>query len=342
MTIDGHVKIIIPCTNEGEWLRVTIDSILDHTDYSAFEIVVSANGDTATDFSFIEDYRYDKVSLLQTPQALGVGNGRNAAATPGDAEFYVFLDGHCLVEQRDWLQRAVECLRQHPHASMVQPEVAAFVHEAAIRPQQRVNVSQVGLQTYEYSTRWAWPYVSAGVVVETQTLKRSSQPFEAMSGAGMAIFARAETFHRLGKFDSEVSGWFHETMDYCIRAWLLGYPMLVDPTIRIYHRAKLKAGYSRAALNLIHGTLRTAYKYLSPRRRDLATLLFQHHGLEAEVDAALQLVRQGRWLSERVQHLRDRVHHDDWLFSKFEVYEERFAGQAVVESSPPATAAGTR
>jgi hypothetical protein len=77
---------------------------------------------------------------------------------------------------------------------------------------------------------------------------------------------------------------------------------------------------------MFQGALRTAYKYLSPRRRDLAEMLFRKHGLDALVDQALDLVRRGRWLDERVRHLRSRVHDDDWLFSRFEVYEEPFLG----------------
>jgi hypothetical protein len=108
---------------------------------------------------------------------------------------------------------------------------------------------------------------------------------------------------------------------------MLGYPMLVEPNVRVYHRAKLKpSDYARTSLHLIHGTLRTAYKYLSPRRRDLAETMFRQHGIGVELDVALGMVRGGKWLSERVRHLRERVHDDDWLFSKFEVYEERFSG----------------
>ncbi len=327
MRNDAHVKIVIPCTNEGEWLRVTVDSILEHTDYPSYEVVISANGDRTTDFTFLEDARYHHVRLQQTEKALGVGNARNVAVTPGDAAYYVFLDGHCLVEQSDWLQRAVECLRQHPTASMVQPEVAAFTYENDIRPGEQVDASQIFVRHLEYSTRWSWPYVEPWLVVETQTFRQSHEPFERMSGAGMATFVRSETFHRLGRFDTEVQGWFHETMDYCVRAGMLGFPMIVEPSVRIYHRIKTEPiDYARTYLEMIHGTLRTAYKYLSPRRRDLAETLFRKHGHHAEVNAAVELIRRGAWLAERVDHQRKRVHDDDWLFSQFDVYEERASG----------------
>jgi glycosyltransferase involved in cell wall biosynthesis len=123
-----HVKIVLPCTNEEEWLRVTVDSILEHTDSPSFEIVVSANGDHMTDFSFIERPVYrDRVRLFWTKELVGVGNARNVAVTPGDADYYVFLDAHCLLEKRDWLQRGIACLEEHPQASMVQPEVLNFI-----------------------------------------------------------------------------------------------------------------------------------------------------------------------------------------------------------------------
>ena len=328
MKSKDHVKIVIPCTNEGEWLRVTVDSILQHTDYPSFEVVVSANGDTTTDFSFIEKPPYhERVWLKQTKELLGVGNARNVAVTPGDASFYVFLDAHCFIEQRDWLHRAVACLEEHPECSMVQPEVLSFIYEKELQPGETLGPSQVQKTNFEYSTKWNWPYGEPLLVIEIKTQRLRQTAYEGMAGAGMAIFTRAETFHRLGKFDTEVIGWFHETMDYCVRSWMLGYPMIVEPNIQVLHRAKTQdPKYPRLFTHVFQGTLRTAYKYLSPRRRDLAEVLFRRYGRHGEVDLALERLRRGNWLAERVQHLRERVHDDDWLFSKFEVYEERFAG----------------
>jgi GT2 family glycosyltransferase len=328
MTDRRHVKIVIPCANEGPWLRATVDSILECTDYPSFDIFISANGDRITDFSFLEQPAYRRqVQLRVSDEFLGVGNGRNVAVTPGDAAFYVFLDAHCLLEQKDWLDRAVACLEEHPEACMVQPEVLSFTYREEIKPGEKPDLSRIQRGFFEYCIRWTWPYDEPWRVTETLTHRQSSAPYEAMSGAGMAIFTRAETFHRLGKFESEVKGWFHETLDYCVRSWMLGHPMLVDPTIRVLHRTKTeKPRYPRWYYHIIHGILRTAYKYLSPRRQEVAETLFREHGLHLEVDEALKNLRQGRWLSERAEHLRQRVHDDDWLFSRFDVYEERFTG----------------
>lgn len=330
MGTERHVKIVLPCANEGEWVRLTVESILENTDYPSFEVVISANGDETTDFSFVDRPACrGRVTLRESRDFLGIGGARNAGVEPGDADYYIFLDAHCLLEDRGWLQRAVTSLDAHPDASMVQPEVQEFTWVGpppdAGEP---VDPSRLGrLPIFEYSVRWAWPLNEPHQLTEPVTRRAGPEPWEAMAGGGMASFIRAETFHRLGGFDGEVRGWFHETMDYCVRAWLLGFPMLSDPSVRVLHLRKTEAvKYPRTYLSMFHGFLRTAYKYLSPRRMDLAEVLLRRHGRDGEVDQALELVENGNWLAERAAHAKERLHDDDWLFARFQVYEEPFAG----------------
>ncbi len=321
---DPHVKIVIPCANEGEWLRVTVDSILEATRYPSFEIFILANGDQRTDFSFAEKPAYrQRVRLKTVAEPLGVGRSKNEAVQPGDAAHYVFLDAHCLIQSPDWLDRAVACIEDHPQASMMQPEVLLITCPQEIQPDGRPDPAALQEEGLAYGIRWAWPYHRLGDIAVVQASRLSDHPYEEMASGGMAMFVRSETFHRLGKFDAEVSGWYPETMDYCVRAWLLGFPMMVNPSVRILHRLKREdPGYPRSWQNIVHGILRTAYKYLSPRRRDLAESLFRRHGLEEEVRQAIRWIELGSWLSERARHLRERIHDDDWLFSRFNIYEE--------------------
>jgi GT2 family glycosyltransferase len=330
----ASVKIVLPCRNEGEWLRVTIDSILETTRYPSFEIVVLANGDTVTDFSFLDRQAYrEKVRLERVAEALGVGNCINRAVSPGDATYYAFLDAHCLVDQDDWIDRFVDCLRRNPRACMVQPEVIQFTYDRELPSGEEIDRRRVITRYRAYSIVWSWPHDSPCDIAMVQTEADRGTTYEAMAGGGMAVFAVAETFHHLGGYDPEVSGWYPETMDYCIHGWLLGYPMMVDPTIRIYHRVKSGGdqGVQRVedhAGNIVHSILKTTYKYFSPRRRDVAETLFRGHGLDAEVDEALARIEKGRWVEERDRFLRERTRDDDWLFERFSIHEERFGIRA--------------
>ena len=329
MASSGHVKVVLPCANEGEWVRLTVESLLESTDYPSFEVVIVANGDQHTDFSFTgKPASSSLVQVRRSEEFLGIGGARNAGVDPGDAAYYVFLDAHCLVEDRAWLRKAVASLDAHPEASMVQPEVQEFTYDGEIAPGAPLDPARLRtIPCFEYSVRWTWPYHQPWGLTEPVTRRGGPEPWEGMAGAGMASFMRAETFHRLRRFDPEVRGWFHETMDYCVRAWLLGCPMLSEPAVRILHRRKTETvRYPRNYVSMFHGLLRTTYKYLSPRRMDLAEAVLRAHGLDAEVNEALRLLHQGDWLAERAAHLRARVHDDDWLFAKFRIYEESYGG----------------
>jgi hypothetical protein len=214
---------------------------------------------------------------------------------------------------------------------MVQPEVVQFTYEQELPAGKAMDRRHLVVRYRAYSIIWAWPYGHPLEITLVETERDRHEPYEAMAGGGMAVFVVADTFHRLGGYDPEVAGWYPETMDYCVHGWLLDYPMMVDPTIRVYHREKrgqeLKAAEDRS-LNIVHGVLRTAYKYLSPRRRDMAETLFRGHGLDDEVDEALARIEKGRWLEERERCLRERVRDDDWLFDRFSVHEERFGIRA--------------
>lgn len=320
-----HVKIILPTTNEGPWLRATVDSILDTTDYPSWEILVHQNGDTTTDLSFVGEPPYrERVRCRVTEEALGVGLSVNEAVEPGDAAYYAFLDAHCLVTERDWLGRAVRFLEEHPEASMMQPQIRTFTYEGELRAGDPVEMGRLRRGGGGYAVRWIWPYHPPLGFGDLARSPASSAPHEGMAGGGGVVFVSAGRFHALGRYDPEVGGWYPESMDYCIRAWLQGFPMYVDPSIRVLHRQKDEGRrYPILEVDLMHGVLRTAYKYLSPRRRDLAESLCRRHGKPGEVREALRRVRSGRWLQERAEHLARRVHDDDWLFAKFGVYEDR-------------------
>src|SRR5207247_5997511 len=140
-----------------------------------------------------------------------------AGIAPEHADYYVFLDPHGLLVEDDWLERAISCLEEHPDASMIQPEVVEFTYDGDLEPGLRLDPEKRVRQGYAYTVRWAWPYEHPGQTAQYETRPRSKDPYEGMGGGGMAVITRSETFHRLGRYDSEVSGWYPETLDYCIR-----------------------------------------------------------------------------------------------------------------------------
>lgn len=321
-----HAKIVLLPAPDAASMSRTVASILDQTRYPSFEILVTAvsttNGDKRSDLSFLHDPRFrGKVRVLDVSSAAA---SISEATTPGDATYYVFLQPFCLVTDSDWLERAVHGLREHPIASMVQPEIVEFADDGDLESGGALAPSLTEPRFSAYSAFWRWPYEDLGVsdFLEIRTQPHSDAPYESMAAVGGAVFVQAETLHCLGGYDPELNHPDWQAVDYSIRAWMFGYPMVVDPTVRVLHQSP--HGPRPNKTDTAHDVLLIAHKCFSPRRRDIAEILLRRQGLLGEVDEAIEKIQRGEWLERRVDLLRERIYDDDWLFSKFDVYEERF------------------
>ncbi len=93
---DKLFSIIIPTHNEGDWLKKTIDGVLDHTDYPDFEIVVVADNcsDNSLEFTGLE--KYEAIKLINSPVPLGLALAKNTGAESASGEYLVFIDSHMI------------------------------------------------------------------------------------------------------------------------------------------------------------------------------------------------------------------------------------------------------
>jgi GT2 family glycosyltransferase len=317
----SRIRIVIPCRDEGRFLRATIDSILATTRYEPYEILVSAAGAARTDLSFLDGPAYaERASVRFDPEATSAGRALNDAARAPWAAYCVFLEARCLLLQPEWLQLMVETFETHPGASMVQPEVVQCSDEGELR----AGALDHRQGAPAYASVWTWPYRAPSELAQVIDHPGCHGTYEAMAGTGTCTFVRTDDFLRLGGFDAKIAGLRAVTMDYCVRAWLLGAPTIVDPRIQVHLRGAID-GPAGALPDSVHAVLRTAYKYLSPRRRDIAEGCFRAHDLLELVEQTRARLGEEGWLRERVAHERARVHDDDWLFDKFLVHEVRHA-----------------
>lgn len=323
--------IVLPARGEGDWVRLTVDALLARTDYGPFDIVIVTAGDDASGVRFVASAPYDgRVRVKHQPSSGGWGRALNEALSEADASYHVFLDAHSFPEREDWLGRLVSCAESHPDAAWVQPLVVDFACADRVDAGATPDVLRLPRGETFCSQRWAWPYDYWSAIATPERFPLQDTSYEAMAGTAHAALVPSALFRRLGGFDPEVGGWADSAMDYSVRAWLLGHPTVVEPSVSILHRSKpaiVRA--ARDSVHVVHSVLRTTYKYLSPRRRDVAERLFRAHGLSADVDRALQWIRDGDWLAERAEHFRARVRDDDWLFERFAVEEEHFGLRAL-------------
>lgn len=100
--MDTKLTVIIPFLNEKEEVRNTVKSLRENSDYD-FEIILI--NDCSTD-----GYDYKKVAqdfgtmYIEHSERKGVAASRDEGVNRCDTEFFLFLDAHMRVYQRDWVE----------------------------------------------------------------------------------------------------------------------------------------------------------------------------------------------------------------------------------------------
>lgn len=100
--MDTKLTVIIPFLNEKEEVRNTVKSLRENSD-SDFEILLI--NDCSTD-----GYDYKKVAedygtkYIEHTERMGVAASRDEGVDRCETEFFLFLDAHMRIYQRDWVE----------------------------------------------------------------------------------------------------------------------------------------------------------------------------------------------------------------------------------------------
>jgi glycosyltransferase involved in cell wall biosynthesis len=85
----GLFSIVIPTLNEGGLLGMTIESILNQTDYSDYEILIVDDGSTDGSCEPFQDWN-PRVQVIRS-SGNGVAKARNLGARQACGEYIVFI-----------------------------------------------------------------------------------------------------------------------------------------------------------------------------------------------------------------------------------------------------------
>lgn len=87
------VTIITPCYNSADFIRLTIDSVLEQT-YSSWELIVIDDKSKDDTCNIIEEYaaQHSNIRLIKLEQNGGVANARNVGLKEAKGKYVAFLD----------------------------------------------------------------------------------------------------------------------------------------------------------------------------------------------------------------------------------------------------------
>lgn len=283
-------SIVIPTLNEGSMLSMTVENILKVTAYPDIEVIIVDDGSTDGSCDAYRDTQ--KPVRVVTGKQLGIPRARNLGADEARGEYVLFIDAHCTVSA-NWIDRFVGALAARDVA-IVGP---TFTRLSEPEPRGCGNA----WINHRLESAWLEPL-------------ESDRPYEVPITPGGCQAFRRKTFLGLGGFETGFSRWGYQDEEICLRAWLQGYRVLVDPEVVVAHHFRDQAGYDVDHSDVLYNFLRLIHLHFSPSRiRRCIAALGDYPGLEETID---------RLYGSDVFQKRDamtaaRRRTEEWLFRVF-------------------------
>ncbi len=286
----GLFSVVIPTLNEGDLLRMTVDSVLGETRYRDFEIVIVDDG--STDGS-CDPYRdTGRPVRVVDGGGLGVAKARNLGADHVDGEYVVFLDAHCTVSP-DWLSRMAKALGDR-QVGLIGPTFTQLHEPRTEGLRRRLDRRRHGHHVVRADGR--------------------DHPYDIPLTIGACQAFRTETFRSMGRYEEGFASWGSEDLEICLRAWLLGYRVLGDPVATVAHYFRDERNYEVDDHDVNYNALRMLFLHFSaPRIRRILRAVGGVVGL----DRALDAVYESDVFQVRAELEAVRRRTDDWYCRAF-------------------------
>ncbi|MBI2914432.1 MAG: glycosyltransferase [Firmicutes bacterium] len=290
-----EASIIIPCLDEGELLRSTVDSILETTGDVTYEILVidDGSGDGSTDF--LQGRAYRRVRLLRGPE-LGPPQARNLGARHASGWLYIFCDAHISVPPH-WLTEIMGHFRRDPSVAGLCPGIASTD-----------DPHRVGYGLTWDKELWSiWLHQPSGKLVEVPMLP---------SGC---LALRRDAFERVGGFNQGFRGYGSEDVELSLRLRLFGYNLYCLPGIVVKHKFRKRHPYVVLWEDANYNFLRMVFSHLSEERIAKALLQLSNRISRSDLVGLVARLVADDTLKDRLAWHQQRVHSDDWFIKRFEI-----------------------
>jgi glycosyltransferase involved in cell wall biosynthesis len=284
------VSIIIPCKNEGENIKCTIDSILSTQAGVEYEIIVvdDASTDGCTD-RIKHMPEYEIVKFAQSSD-LGAAKARNLGIKYAEGQFYIFCDSHIFVEE-DWLRKLADTFTDEGIGAVC-PGIASTIDQEIVGYGETING--------KLDTKWY--------------IRKPPEPTEVPVAPGGCVMFPKKIFAEVGGFCEAFKRWGYEDLEISMRAQLLGYKLLVNPEVKILHLFRDKHPYKVKWEEVDYNLVYLSVLHFSKERclRLLSSIREKPHFAKV----LKEVIDSDVW-EQRNLLLAKRVYDDDFYIKKF-------------------------
>jgi GT2 family glycosyltransferase len=282
------VSVVIISRNEGKRLESTVRNVQRTLPARGRELIVVDDGSTDDSLRFLQRQR--EVRVVRST-GVGVAKARNFGASHAKGDVIVFCDAHMK-------------LRAHWHRALIEPLEARDVGAVAPGIYSVTEPTQRGFGLYlagpKLDSRWK-PYPG-----------RSPTRVPILPGCLLAM--RRDVFDATAGFDPGMRQLGGNDYELSLRLWLLGYELLVVPTVEAGHFFRTRIPFEATWAAVVHNRLRTAFVHFREERIErVVDALRQYQAFPK----GLAMTANGDAFGRRALLHARRLRSDDWFFEQF-------------------------
>jgi len=224
------VSIIVPTRNAKDLVRQCIESVVQKTTYSRYEILLVDNGsdDPASLAYFAELRDRGTVRLIEDRLPFNFARINNAAAKHAHGDYLLLLNSDTMVISPDWLSELVSHA-QRPEVGVVGAKL--WYADDTLQHAGLVLVAGAAGHAHSRKPRGDHGYMGRANLI---------QAVSALTAACFCI--RRDLFEQVGGLDETLSVSFND-VDICLRLQAAGYRNIYTPYAELYHYESLTRGY---------------------------------------------------------------------------------------------------
>jgi glycosyltransferase involved in cell wall biosynthesis len=217
-----------------------------------YEIVVADDASEDDCVAQLNEH-FPDISVYGSAQRYGPSPTKDRGAQQATGDVLVFLDAHCKPEMGA-IGQLVNDVRELNGQAIVTPTIGCLNPETWIND---LTIPGQGYLVELDGVTWRW--------IPTDLMRPQGRFFESPSLIGCCVAMSKWLYEKLWGFDRNMYMWGVEDVDFGVKSWLLGHPVLYDPVPIIGHRFQKSFKYTAPIGHFIANQLRMVYKIVPPK-----------------------------------------------------------------------------
>lgn len=143
------ISVVIPCYNDGSFLKEAIDSVKSHAVNSSYEIIIADDcSDDSTTLSILNSYTTDpQIKLLHSEQQKGPSAARNRAISNSVGKYILPLDADNRLTDL-YFDKGVELLENNPDIDVVYADCCYFEKKTGYKKVGDLDIARLLVANY--------------------------------------------------------------------------------------------------------------------------------------------------------------------------------------------------